>query len=110
MARISWPAASALGLSAWHSKIERSPSRITRASLTPSAGLLVPAGNAFHALRAIKNDEELAIIAEAARITDAAFTAVTSVLQAGVSEREAAWQLESAMHDFGRTVQGSRSL
>ena len=63
--------------------------------------LLIPARNAFHALRAIKNDQELELIAEAARITDAAFIAVTSSLRAGVTEREAAWRLESAMHDFG---------
>ena len=64
-------------------------------------GRLIPAGDAFHALRAIKNDQELAMIAQAARITDAAFTSVTSVLKAGATEREVAWRLEAAMHHFG---------
>jgi Xaa-Pro aminopeptidase len=62
---------------------------------------LVPAANAFHALRAVKSDQELAMIAEAARITDAAFTAVTSGLEPGITEKALAWQIESAMHELG---------
>ena len=62
---------------------------------------LIPAGDAFHALRANKDDQELEMIAEAARITDAAFAAVRSALNAGVTEQEVAWQIESAMHELG---------
>jgi Xaa-Pro aminopeptidase len=62
---------------------------------------LAPAGNAFHAVRAVKDDEELASIAEAARLTDAAFLAVTSGLRAGITERELAWRIESTMRDLG---------
>jgi Xaa-Pro aminopeptidase len=62
---------------------------------------LVPVGNAFHALRAVKSDRELATIAEAARITDAAFTAVTAAAEPGITEKALAWQIESAMHELG---------
>jgi Xaa-Pro aminopeptidase len=62
---------------------------------------LIAVGEAFHALRAAKDDQELEKIAEAARITDAAFVAVTSELNAGITEREVAWRLESAMHELG---------
>ena len=62
---------------------------------------LVPVGNAFHALRAVKSDEELAKIAEAARITDAAFVTATSAVEPGVTEKALAWRIESAMHELG---------
>ena len=62
---------------------------------------LIPVDNSFHALRAVKSDEELAKIGEAARITDAAFVAVTSVVEPGITEKALAWQIESAMHELG---------
>jgi Xaa-Pro aminopeptidase len=62
---------------------------------------LVPVENAFHALRAVKSDEELASIAEAARITDAAFARATSDLEPGITEKALAWRIEAAMHDLG---------
>ena len=62
---------------------------------------LVPVDNAFHALRAVKSEHEFATIAEAARITDAAFVAATSAAEPGVSETALAWRIESAMHDLG---------
>ena len=62
---------------------------------------LVPVDNAFHALRAVKSDQELATIAEAARITDAAFVAATSDLEPGITEKALAWRIESAMHELG---------
>jgi Xaa-Pro aminopeptidase len=62
---------------------------------------LVPVENAFHALRAVKSDEELTSIAEAARITDAAFARATSDLEPGVTEKALAWRIEAAMHHLG---------
>jgi Xaa-Pro aminopeptidase len=62
---------------------------------------LVPVDNAFHALRAVKTDRELARITEAARITDAAFVAATSGVEPGITEKALAWQIESAMHELG---------
>ncbi len=73
------------------------------AGILRSAGnvRLVPVGNAFHALRAVKSDQELASIAEAARITDAALARATSDLEPGVTEKALAWRIEAAMHDLG---------
>jgi Xaa-Pro aminopeptidase len=62
---------------------------------------LVPVGKAFHALRAVKSDDELARIAEAARITDAAFVTAKSAVEPGVTEKALAWRIESAMHELG---------
>jgi len=62
---------------------------------------LVPAGNAFHALRAVKSKQEVATIAEAAQITDAALEAATLNLSPGITEKALAWRIEAAMHDLG---------
>lgn len=62
---------------------------------------LVPAGDAIHALRAVKDADELVSIARAAAITDAAFERATSGLQPGITERELAWQIELAMRQLG---------
>ena len=62
---------------------------------------LVPVGNAFHVLRAVKSNWELTKIAEAARITDAAFVAATSAVEPGITEKALAWRIESAMHEQG---------
>jgi len=62
---------------------------------------LIPAGSALQTVRAIKESEELESITEAARITDAAFLSATTGLAAGVTERELAWRLESAMRELG---------
>src|SRR5215213_10870358 len=53
---------------------DRALSVADHAGLLSAAGEIrfVPVNNAFHALRAVKSDGELAMIAEAARITDAA--------------------------------------
>ena len=82
---------------------DRALSVADHAGITGSAGdtVLVPAGNAFHALRTVKDEQELAKIAEAARITDAAFVAATAGLASGITERELAWRIESAMHELG---------
>lgn len=59
------------------------------------------AGSAFHELRAVKDENELTKIAEAARITDAAFTAATADLTPGITEKELAWRLDSLMREHG---------
>ncbi len=72
-------------------------------AITAAAGpvALVPAGTAFHLVRARKDDEELAVIARAANITDAAFLAATANLTPGVTERELVWRIELAMRELG---------
>ena len=82
---------------------DRALSVADHAGILSAAGEIrfVPVDNAFHALRAVKSDGELAMIAEAARITDAAFVMATSDLQPGITEKSLAWQIESTMHDLG---------
>jgi Xaa-Pro aminopeptidase len=82
---------------------DRALSVADHAGILDAAGeiRLVPVDNAFHALRAVKSEQELTTIAEAARITDAAFIAATSGLEPGVTEKELTWRIESAMHDLG---------
>lgn len=62
---------------------------------------LQSAGSAFHDLRAVKDEAELAAIQEAARITDAAFTAAAAELSPGITEKQLAWRLDSLMREFG---------
>jgi Xaa-Pro aminopeptidase len=73
------------------------------AAIVAAAGsvALVPAGNAFHLVRARKDNDELAAIARAASITDAAFLAATANLAPGVTERELVWRIELAMRELG---------
>lgn len=73
------------------------------AAITEASGsvVLLPAGNAFHMVRARKADDEVASISRAAGITDAAFLAATANLTAGVTERELAWRTELAMRELG---------
>ena len=82
---------------------DRALSVADHAGILGSAGEieLIPVDNGFHALRAVKSEPELAAIAEAVRITDAAFTTVTANAEPGVTEKALAWQLESAMRERG---------
>jgi Xaa-Pro aminopeptidase len=52
-------------------------------------------------LRAVKDRDELAALARACAITDAAFADITAALRPGVSEVEVAWSLQTAMRDHG---------
>lgn len=70
-------------------------------AIEETGATLVPAGNAFHAVRAIKDSDEIAAIAEAARITDATLTAAIANLRPGISERELAWRIEMTMRELG---------
>jgi Xaa-Pro aminopeptidase len=82
---------------------DRALSVADHAGILQAAGCirLVAVNNAFHALRAVKSDQELTLIAEAARITDAAFVRATSNLEPGVTEKALAWHIEAAMRELG---------
>jgi Xaa-Pro aminopeptidase len=62
---------------------------------------LVPAGPLVEERRRVKDAGEVAALAEACRITDAAFAAVVSHLQAGTTERAIAWVLQQEIHAQG---------
>lgn len=61
-------------------------------------------------LRACKDDGELAALAQACAITDAAYAAVIPTLRPGVTERDVAWSLESAMHEHGAEAPAFESI
>ncbi|MBA3415184.1 MAG: aminopeptidase P family protein [Chloroflexia bacterium] len=65
------------------------------------AAEIVHLGHLVDGLRAQKDDAELATIAEAIRITDEAFVAATTGLEAGTSEKQLAARLDQAMRDLG---------
>jgi Xaa-Pro aminopeptidase len=52
-------------------------------------------------LRLVKDENEMAFIREAARITDEAFACLCRTLRPGLTEREAAWELEVYMRTHG---------
>ena len=52
-------------------------------------------------LRVVKGDHEIALLREAARLTDVAFKAVLGMMRAGVSEVEVALELERVMRSEG---------
>jgi Xaa-Pro dipeptidase len=62
---------------------------------------LVATGPLVEALRAVKDDSEIAALTTACEITDAAFATVTASLRAGVAEAEVAWQLATAVREHG---------
>jgi len=62
---------------------------------------LVPTEGLVESLRAVKDDDELALIKNAIEICDAAFEKVASEIQTGMTEAEVAWALEKAMRENG---------
>ncbi len=57
--------------------------------------------NLVESLRAVKEPGELALLREAVRITDEAFVHFLEWVRPGVTEREAAWELEKTMRENG---------
>jgi Xaa-Pro aminopeptidase len=62
---------------------------------------LVPVTGAVEALRAVKDDDEIAAIRRSARAAERAFEALTAETWIGRSERELAWRLRTLMHAHG---------
>jgi Xaa-Pro aminopeptidase len=62
---------------------------------------LIPTSGLVDAVRAIKDDEEVAKIQRAARIGDRAIEALTADTWIGRSEREIAWRLRELVHAHG---------
>jgi Xaa-Pro aminopeptidase len=62
---------------------------------------LVPLTGVVEALRAVKDEEEIASISRAARAAERAFEALTAETWIGRSERELAWRLRTLMHAHG---------
>lgn len=62
---------------------------------------LVPVGDEVERLRWVKEPEEIDLVSEAQRITDEAFERLLAKLVEGISEKEAALELEWAMRQAG---------
>lgn len=62
---------------------------------------LVPAPGLVEALRAVKDEAELACLREAIALGDAAFAHVADWMRPGVTERQVAWEIESYMRSHG---------
>jgi Xaa-Pro aminopeptidase len=70
-------------------------------ALSAGKAKLVPATGIVESLRAVKDAEEVAKIARAARIADRALEALTAETWVGRSERELAWRLQELAHAHG---------
>ena len=62
---------------------------------------LVPVAGMVESLRAIKGPEEIEFIAKAAEISDAAMGYIQSKIHTGMTEEEAAWEIEKFMREKG---------
>jgi Xaa-Pro aminopeptidase len=62
---------------------------------------LMPVGRAVDSLRAVKSDEELALLEEALRLTDVAFMAAQERIQVGITEHQAAEIIREELRNAG---------
>jgi Xaa-Pro aminopeptidase len=62
---------------------------------------LVPMNGLVEEIRAIKESEEIKLIAQASVITDATFKYVASRIKAGMTEKQVAWELEKTLRENG---------
>ena len=62
---------------------------------------LVPVEGLVESLRAVKEPEEIELISQAAEIADAAMAHIREELHPGMTEREAAWEIEKFMREKG---------
>ncbi len=62
---------------------------------------LVPLEGLVESLRAVKEPEEIAAITRAAELTDRAFAHIEGMIQAGMTEKEVAWEIEKFLREGG---------
>ena len=68
---------------------------------TKSQVKLSPMDGLVESLRAIKEPEEIKLIRQAAELADAAYEYVEAGIQAGMTEKEVAWEIEKTLHEKG---------
>jgi Xaa-Pro aminopeptidase len=73
--------------------------------LAAGGSKLVPSTGLVDALRAVKDEQELAKIGRACRIADRAFEALTAETFVGRTEKEVAWRLRELLHAHGADEQ-----
>jgi Xaa-Pro aminopeptidase len=62
---------------------------------------LVPTTGIVEQLRSIKEPEELGFITKAVALTDAAFEQAKAIIRPGITEKEAAWEIEKLLRQEG---------
>ncbi|UCD53773.1 MAG: aminopeptidase P family protein [Dehalococcoidia bacterium] len=62
---------------------------------------MLPLDSVVESLRAIKEPEEIELIARAVEISDSAFEHIEGKIAAGISEKEVAWEIEKFMREQG---------
>jgi Xaa-Pro aminopeptidase len=62
---------------------------------------IVPTGEIVESLRAVKDDGELELIMKAVEISDDTYAEFSSLLRPGITEKEAAWQIERLLREKG---------
>ncbi len=62
---------------------------------------LVPVDGLVESLRAIKEAEEIELITRAVEMADAAYEYVETIIQAGITEKEVAWEIEKFLRENG---------
>ena len=77
-----------------HETYERWRNALSSVELVPTTGLV-------EGLRAVKDESELAAIAEAVRIADEAIEQMMDTIRPGMTERQVAWDLEVYMRTHG---------
>ena len=68
---------------------------------SPDRVSLVPVADPAEEQRVLKDADEVAFLQNAIDASDAAMEAVCPTITEGISEREIAWRMESAMREFG---------
>jgi len=62
---------------------------------------LIPTDGLVESLRAIKEPEEVELIAKASKISDSAIEYIEGIIHTGMSEKEVAWEIEKFMRENG---------
>jgi Xaa-Pro aminopeptidase len=75
---------------------------LSEAMETKQANLeLVPTTGIVEQLRSIKEPEELGLITKALELTEAAFEQAKAIIRPGITEKEAAWEIEKFLRQEG---------
>jgi len=76
--------------------------KLSEAAKTRQVNLeLVPTTGIVEQLRSIKEPEELEFVTKAVELADAAFEQAKAIIRPGMTEKEAAWEVERFLHQAG---------
>jgi Xaa-Pro aminopeptidase len=78
----------------YHNLSEAMETKQTNLELVPTTGIV-------EQLRSIKEPEELGLITKALELTEAAFEQAKAIIRPGITEKEAAWEIEKFLRQEG---------